>query len=149
MTGLLVARIDGVIKGTDGALYRVVRGKTLADPKHPAPQRAPQAFVPMHVELSVESSDPGHLEDAASEGEAELKAQCDALEGTLNTIADALETRGLLPAELDRSKPGWLTAAVIRALDTATGKPGERPVVPPRKAAAAKTVPRKVSADGA
>jgi hypothetical protein len=140
MTEIVVASRDGILRAPNGEQFRLVRGKTLADARHPAVQAYPDNFMPMRVELSMEDADPGHLEDAFSTELAEAKE--DARQATeaaeeyraqLVAITDVLMARGGVPADVDTDEPGWLAKAVGRALD-ATAPADDEPVPPPAAA---------------
>lgn len=124
MTSIVVATRDGILTGPDGTNYRLVRGKTLGDARHPAIAAYPDNFMPVEIELShdAEAADPGHLEDDFAVELAELqeeKAQADeAANGYMSqlaAIADLLAERGMVPD--DTGTEGWLTRAVAAALD--------------------------------
>lgn len=140
MTELVVARRDGILTAPDGTKYRLARGKTLADARHPAVAASPQSFAPMKIELSVEDDEPSPAAASdASEELAEVESERDAYREQLVVIAAGLADRGVtLPLEDERS-PGWLADAVFAALDAqpSRGDRGETPVAPEQPAAGA------------
>lgn len=151
MTELLVARVDNVIKGTDGVMHRVHRGRTIAEPGHPVVKAAPQAFMPFEIHLPApDGGTDDEVMAQVTEETAELRAELDNLIQLLTTISDGLEVRGLLDG-VNREKPGWIVEAVFAALDRRA--PGAEPVAPPaptaRKTAPRKSAGRQAAPDGA
>lgn len=143
MTELLIARVDDVVRGTDGALYRVRRGKTLAEAAHPAVQAAPRAFMPVQIHLPAPDGAPGNQRESAEADVAEtteLRADLRAAVEALTAIRDLLANRDLLPPESELAKPGWL----VRRLDQIL-TPVAAPVAPPQPARPAKATPRKAA----
>jgi len=131
MTEIVVACRDGILRAPDGTQYRMVRGKTLADGKHPAVLANPDSFMPVEVELSLEDVDPGHLEDAVAVDLAELREDAKRAEVTsevyrvqLVRIADELMSRGLIPSTQATDYVGWLVDAVRNCLDLMTSADG-------------------------
>jgi hypothetical protein len=137
MIELLIARRDGVIKGSDGALYRTVRGRTLAEAAHPAVKAAPQAFMPVRIDLAAEAADPGHLEDDFAEELAAVTTERDTAIGHLTVIRTMLDERGLLDG-VDTGREGWLVERLAAIL------PAPASVTPPRAVTSPK--PRKAAA---
>ena len=130
MTGIVVSRRDGIATAPDGTKYRVHRGRTLADARHPLVAAWPNDWTPMTVDLTVDGDPspgaptPAELEQLRDDlAEAEEAAE-DAL-AQLATIAAGLAERGYeLPAE-DEREPGWLAGAVLELI------PPLAPVAPP------------------
>lgn len=154
MTEIVVASRDGILRAPDGTQYRMVRGKTLADARHPGVLANPNDFMPVAVELSMEDADPGYLEDDIAVELAELRekaahaesAEADAREykAQLVAIADTLRKRNAIPVDVDTDKPGWVADCVSRALAPASD-PGPAPAdddVPPPAATRKPRAPR-------
>lgn len=136
MTELLVARTNGVIRGTDGVLHRVHKGVTLASPSHPVALAAPQAFMPMTVDLpapQAEATAPG------GETLAGAVEDRDHYLGQLTAVAELLRDRGLLDG-VDTEAEGWLVKRLSDLLPSALPATVEaEPVRAPAK-------PRKTAA---
>lgn len=141
MTEIVMACRDGILRAPSGEQFRLVRGKTLADARHPAVVANPDTFMPVQVDISVEDTDPGYLEDDVAVELAELREKAEAAEAEANdyraqlvTIADLVMAAGRVPPGTDTDRPGWL-ADVIRAIvaEAPVALPDEVP--PPRKRA--------------
>ena len=156
MTNIVVATRNGLAEGPDGTKYRLARGRTLADARHPLAQAHPDLFAPYTIELSVD--EPGG--DAAAErGDvpswpdkvAEVEQVAEGYRAQLAAIAEGLHARGLVPAELDTTAEGWLAALVFAVIDgpaaeqtdpPAAAAPAEPDELPkPRKRAAPRPRP--------
>lgn len=161
MTNIVVATRNGLAEGPDGAKYRLARGRTLADARHPLAQAHPELFAPYSIELSVDEPDG----DAAAErGDvsswpdkvAEAEAVADGYREQLAAIAEGLHARGLVPADLDTTVEGWLAELVFAVIDgpapeqadpPAAAKAAEPADLPkPRKRAAPR--PRPAATEG-
>ncbi len=140
MTGLLVARVDNVIRGTDGVLHRVHRGRTLAHPMHPVVLAAPAAFMPKEVQLDMPGEPDGDVVMSQVTAEtAELREDLDAAVSALVAIRDLLQSRDLLPDEREMRQDGWLLRRLEQIL--APAPVDSEPVAPPQPQGASK--PRK------
>jgi len=137
VTSIVVSKRDGIAKAPDGTKYRVARGKTLADARHPVVEAYPNDWVPMVVDLSVEDGERAHsaVDEAALEelrsdlAEAEELAEHRGAE--LLRLAQGIEGLGYeLPADADRY-PGWLTDLVLGALPVRPPVVAELPVDAP------------------
>ena len=144
MTEIVVATRDGVLKAPDGTLFRLYRGKTLADARHPAVVNSPESWTPMHVELPVEGApEGGGAAPAAPERDAELdELRNDLAEAEelaehrgmeLQRLADGLRERGHEPA--GEQRPGWVVDLALEVLTSpppmAAPKPARtRPAAP-------------------
>jgi hypothetical protein len=126
VTSIVVSKRDGIVKAPDGTKYRVARGKTLADARHPVVEAYPHDWVPMVVALSVEDGAPGSatansddLHDRLGQAEndlAEVEELAEHRGAELVRLAEGLAGFGYdLPAEADR-RPGWLVDLVLDAL---------------------------------
>ena len=148
MTQIMVSRREGVATAPDGTKYRVHRGRTLADARHPLVVAWPADWAPMQVELTVEEpvtaadgapADLEELEELRNDL-AEAEEVRDAALEQLGRIADGLAERGyVLPLDEDRG-PGWLAGLALGLLDEAATRPSlpAPPVAPPREPRAAK-----------
>ena len=108
MTQIMVAQRSGILRAPDGKQYRLVRGQTLADGRHPAVTGSPASWRPMHVELAVDDSadcPPDGFDQ--SDQIAELEETVEQYRSALQAVADLLDERGLL-AGVDREQEGWL-----------------------------------------
>jgi hypothetical protein len=124
MTEIVVAYRDGILTAPNGEKFRLVRGKTLADARHPGVRMRPESWGPVVVELSVdepeaEGSEPDARIDELIAELAEANSERDRFGGYLSAIAEALAERGLVPAE-GTDQQGWLVAAVVAGLDRGT-----------------------------
>lgn len=149
MTEIVVAYRDGILTAPNGEKFRLVRGKTLADARHPGVRMRPESWGPMVVELSVDDPEDGSDTDARID---ELRASVEQAEEVatnyrkqLAAVADVLGTRGLMPADAG-IREGWLAEAVAAAIDGSAAAlptapaPAEVAVVAPPRGARA---PRK------
>jgi hypothetical protein len=153
MTELFVAKVNNVIKGTDGSLHRVHKGVTLAEAGHPVVQAAPQAFQPVTIHLPDPS---GPLEDEVAEIVAnevgEVTADRDRYRDQLAAIVDLLDERGCVGPQVDRTREGWLAEVLADVLPVAVAAPepdAAPPVAPPRAASKPrKTAAKPAASDG-
>jgi len=145
-TRIVVATRSGLAQGPDGSKYRLARGRTLADARHPLAAAYPEMFAPYAIDLPYdgdEASAPA-ADDASSgpEGDgstwadkvAEVEAIADGYRAQLAAIADGLYERGLVPADLDTDREGWLADLVFTVIDGQQTDPEpatEAPVVEP------------------
>lgn len=145
MTEIVVATRDGILRAPDGTQTRMVRGRTLADARHPAVRANPNDFGPVHIELNHEEADPGHLEDDCAAELAEAKEDArraaEAAEGyrhQLTTIADTITAAGLVAPGVDTDQPGWVAESVRHVVELLSGAPevaAPDDVPPPRSRA--------------
>lgn len=119
-TELVISRRDGIVRAPDGTQHRVYRGKTLADAQHPAVLASPSTWMPVTIDLPLADTDAGE----AGTGTAELTARLGDAEAAvesyrvqLTRVVLLLEERGMLPAETDREREGWLVDAIAAAFD--------------------------------
>lgn len=124
--GIVVARRDGLMVAPDGTKYRLARGRTLADARHPAVIAYPDSFTPMHVELAYDGPEEPTDDDARQE--------VDGYRAQLAAIAAGLIQRDLIPDGYDTGREGWLAGLIFELLDAPAG---ELPVAPPRARKAA------------
>jgi len=137
MTNIVVATRSGLAEGPDGTKYRLARGRTLADARHPLAAAYPEMFAPYSIELSVDEPE-ADGDPAAERGDVatwadkvrEVEATADGYRVQLATIAEGLYSRGLVPAELDTDREGWLADLVFAVID------GPAPEVEPKGAPA-------------
>lgn len=120
MTNIVVATRSGLVQGPDGSKYRLARGRTHADARHPLVQACPDLFAPYEIELSVADGEP-----AAERGDVatwadkvrEVEATAEGYREQLAAIAEGLYSRGLVPAELDTEREGWLAELLFAVID--------------------------------
>lgn len=134
MTNIVVAYRDGILTAPNGEKFRMVRGKTLADARHPAVQMRPESWGPMVVELSVDEPDADGEPDTRV---AELlqalgaaQSEADDYRRQLAAVVVVLTSRGLAPEHAETAVEGWLARAVTAAIDERAASP--EPVKPPR-----------------
>jgi hypothetical protein len=53
-TEIVVATRSGLVSGPDGTKFRLVRGKTLADARHPIAEQFPELFAAHTIDLPIE-----------------------------------------------------------------------------------------------
>jgi len=123
-TEIVVATRNGLAEGPDGAKYRLARGRTLGDARHPLVQAHPELFSPYAIDLPYEGNDhdgpsAGGRDDRGSwpEKVAEVEAIAEGYRVQLAAIVEGLHTRGLVPADLDTTTEGWLAKLVSDILD--------------------------------
>lgn len=125
---IVVATRSGLAASADGSKYRLARGRTLADSRHPLVQEHPELWAPYHIELSVDEPEG----DAAAErGDvpswpekvAEVEQVADGYRAQLAAIAEGLYARGLVPADVDTDREGWLADLVFAVLDAPAADP--------------------------
>ena len=136
MTNIVVATRSGLAVGPDGTKYRLARGRTLADARHPLAQAHPDLFSPYTIELTVDDPEAGggNLErgEMSAEVLGELVDARSAAEGyrtQLATIAEGLYARGLVPADI------WLGHRTGDEPDDAPEAPAPDSLPKPRKRA--------------
>jgi hypothetical protein len=141
MTNIVVATRSGLAVGPDGTKYRLARGRTLADARHPLAQAHPDLFSAYTIELSVDDPEAGG-DPAAERGDVatgahkvgEVEAVAEDYRTQLATIAEGLYARGLVPAELDTDRPGWLAELIFAVIDApataAVDEPDDAPEAP-------------------
>jgi hypothetical protein len=129
-TEIVVATRSGLAEGPDGAKYRLARGRTLADARHPLAAAHPELFAPYTIDLPYEGDEASSaagadgykgpdaqvLEDARASLE-EAQGTAELYRAQLAAIADGLHERGLVPADLDTEREGWLAELVFAVID--------------------------------
>lgn len=142
MTGIVVSRRDGIARAPDGTQWRVHRGKTLADTRHPAVVAYPNDWTPVTIELSV----PGTSSASVPQGSpvaaeidelrnelAEIEELADQRGTELQRLQDGLAERGALLPDEDSRSPGWLVDFVLDVIDAIPSPPSAAPKPPRRK----------------
>lgn len=132
MTQIVVASRDGILRAPDGTQYRMVRGRTLADARHPAVQASPNDFMPVEVELTHDEPETEQAEDLV-----EVRAEADGYRAQLAAIHEGLSVRGVIPADLDISSEGWLANLIFTLVDRQPAAPAvteDEPAPAPRPA---------------
>lgn len=155
MTEIVVAVRNGLAQAPDGSNHRLVRGRTLADARHPLAQNHPELFGPYSIDLPYDGPDAESGSLAAGEVSGELvgeladaRSAAESYRTQLAAIAEGLHERGLVPADLDTEREGWLAALVFAVIDappagteasaaalpeTVVGKPEALPKAPRRR----------------
>lgn len=126
---IVVATRSGLAASADGSKYRLARGRTLADARHPLVQEHPELWAPYHIELSV--NEPGTVggptQDETSAARAfelaEARDTAERYREQLAAIAEGLYARGLVPADVDTDREGWLADLVFVVLDGPAADP--------------------------
>ena len=147
-TEIVVANRSGMAEAPDGSKHRLVRGRTLADARHPLAAAYPDLFSPYTIDLPYEGDEPSPA--AANDGsERELEQRLDDATATaadyrqqLAAIVEVLHAHDALPPEDATTEPGWLARAVAKLFDSAP--PGDAPAAPKVPEPAA--MPRKRAA---
>jgi len=152
MTDVVIATRSGIVTAPDGTKHRLVRGKTLADARHPLAVAYPELFAPHTVDLAVD--DELELGESATGRDdvptwkdkvAEVEQTAEGYREQLAAIVEGLHDRNLVPADTDMTRPGWLAELLFTILDGPAGEPepeGKHPEAPvgdlpkPRKRAA-------------
>jgi hypothetical protein len=155
--GLWIATRDGVIRNPEsGEQFRIVKGRTLGHPKHPAVAAFPENWHPLDIELDADDVDPDAPAEATQlAGELhDARNEADGYREQLAAIANLAGERGLIERfGVQPDHEGWLAELLGLALDNLGDEqpdvPAEgEPVAPP--APARKTrAPRKVTDDAA
>lgn len=166
MTKIVVANRTGLASAPDGSNYRLARGRTLADARHPLVAAYPDMFSEYSIDLPYEESEEAVAgrPDAAGATDAEMaeaRAAAEEYREQLAAIVEVLRAHDALPAEEAMSEPGWLARAIEASLTAAAPASGdasaleapELPAARPRKRAprrpAVSTAPAEgESADG-
>jgi len=129
MTSIVIATRSGVVTAPDGKKHRLVRGRTLADARHPVAEQFPELFAPHVIELPYEGDEPAVDGDRGSL--EYFTQQADEYREQLAAVVEVLRAHDALPSEEAMNEPGWLAAAVEAAL-AADDDPVEPPVAPRR-----------------
>lgn len=156
MTEIVIATRDATLRDPiTGEGWRIVRGRTLADARHPCVTEYPNNWDKVTVDLGVESDDVSRETAAEADAEAtqlagelhDARTEADSYRDTLAAIADELKARGLVERfGVQPDHEGWLVELVRLALDNpgepepetaaADVEPVAAPVRPARKARA-------------
>lgn len=125
-TKIVVATRSGLAQGPDGSKYRLARGRTLADARHPLAAAHPELFADYTIDLPYEGDEPSSAAggDVSSVDQTIATRQLEEAEGTaekyreqLAAIAEELHARGLVPADLDTGAEGWLARLIVDILN--------------------------------
>lgn len=117
---IVVATRSGLASSADGSKYRLARGRTLADSRHALVQEHPELWAPYHIELSVDEPDGGTPTEGSAAAQyeaAEAEATAERYREQLAAIAEGLHARGLVPADVDTDREGWLADLVFAVID--------------------------------
>jgi hypothetical protein len=122
-TDIVVATRSGLAEGPDGAKYRLARGRTLADARHPLAAAHPELFSPYTIDLPYEGDEASLGDRVAVEPDAalaleltEARATAESYREQLAAIAEHLHARGFVPPELDTEREGWLAELIADIL---------------------------------
>jgi hypothetical protein len=125
MTGIVVSRRDGIARAPDGTQWRVHRGKTLADARHPVVVAYPGDWMPVEIELDMPGAGVPHPPCAAEREVDELRNELAETEelaehrgAELQRLQDGLEDRGIVPPIDEVRSPGWLVNWALATLDS-------------------------------
>lgn len=132
---LVIATRNGTVTGPDKANWRLVRGKTIADSRHPVVVAYPENWMALEVELSVEGDT-----EAADEGAALLREQVEEYGAALMKISTALREGGHLDnttANITADEVAVTVLALLAPTEISLRAP-VAPPTPPRKRAAPK-----------
>ncbi len=128
-TNVVIATRSGVVSAPDGTKHRLVRGRTLADARHPVAAQFPELFAPHTIDLPYEGDEPA----AAGVELPEWADSLDDLVGIANDmreqlarIRDGLAERNVIDLDNLPTHVGWLGDAIFEALDADLD-----PVAPP------------------
>lgn len=124
-TEIVVARRSGLASSPDGGKHRLVKGKTLADARHPLAREYPELFMPYTIDLPYEGGDEPTGDSAAERGDvppwpekvAEVEAVAEGYRAQLAAIAGGLSERGLVPDGVETDREGWLADLVFAVID--------------------------------
>jgi hypothetical protein len=125
MTSIVVATRSGLAEGPDGSKYRLARGRTFGDARHPLVKAHPDLFAPYDIELSVDEPDADEMDDGTPVAlraslqfaAEEAQATAEGYRAQLAAIAEGLHDRGLVPADVDTTREGWLAELIFATLD--------------------------------
>lgn len=136
MTSIVIATRSGLAKDPDGGQFRLVKGRTLADARHPLVRAYPELFAEHTIDLPVDDHEVAVDPDRGSL--EYFTAQADEYREQLAAVVEVLREHGALPAEDAMTEPGWLAAAVGAALDrpASDGTPPSNAEEPVREPAA-------------
>jgi hypothetical protein len=144
MTDVVIATRSGVVSAPDGSKHRLVRGKTLADARHPLAAAFPELFAPYTIDLpfddeqhdgpSAEGRDVPRAPDDERGSLEYFAGLADDYREQLAAVVEVLRAHDALPAEAEMNEPGWLARAVAAAFD---------PVGPPAAPSRGPGRPRK------
>lgn len=136
MTDVVIAIRSGIVTAPDGAKHRLVRGRTLADARHPAAVAFPEMFAPHTIDLPFDG-EPAETEPTPSSDRGALEyfsGLADEYRGQLAAIVEVLHAHDALPSEAEQAEPGWVARAVAALFN---------PVAPPTAAKRGPGRPRK------
>lgn len=146
MTDVVIATRSGIVTAPDGAKHRLVRGRTLADARHPVAEAFPEMFAPHTIDLPYVDGEPAGGRDAprtpdGDRGSLEYFTQlADEYREQLAAVVEILRAHDALPSEAEMNEPGWLARAVAATFD---------PVAPPAAPKRGPGRPRKQAASRA
>jgi hypothetical protein len=150
MTDVVIATRNGIVTAPDGTKHRLVRGKTLADARHPIAEAFPEMFAAHTIDLPYAGTDeqqhdgePAGGRDAPRTPDGErgsleyFAGLADEYREQLAAVVETLRAHDALPSEAEMNEPGWLARAVAATFD---------PVAPPAAPRRGPGRPRKQAA---
>jgi hypothetical protein len=134
VTDLVIATRSGTVTAPDKTMFAIVRGKTVADARHPAVLIDPRNWMPFEVELKVD--DPA----TATEGDDIAREQLAEFSDALTQLAVVMRDRGHLDPDGSLTAEELVSRVVDLIPEQTEGAPEEpiAPPAPPRKRAASK-----------
>jgi hypothetical protein len=121
--GLWIATRDGIIRNPEsGEQFRIVKGRTLGHPKHPAVAAFPENWHPLDIELDAEDVDPDAPAEATQlAGELhDARNEADGYREQLAAIVELLRERELIGfSGIDADHEGWLVETLRAVLEAA------------------------------
>lgn len=151
-TEIVVANRNGLAAAPDGSKHRLVRGRTLADARHPLAQAHPDLFSPYTIDLPYDGTDADGYTGPDAQVLDDARASLEEAQGTaegyraqLAAIAEGLHTRGLVPADVDTGAEGWLAALVFATIDGPPAAAEDEPEPPELPTPARKRAPRRAA----
>ena len=130
MTKIVVARRDGTLRSPGGERFRLHRGKTLADARHPAVVAFPEDWRPVEIDLPINDAADVEVpaaevtEDELAELRTELAETTETVEhlgAQFRRLIEGLAERGIELPEDEAREQGWLVGLALAAIDRAQG----------------------------
>lgn len=132
MTNIVIAKRSGMLRAPNGERFRLAKGVTLADARHPAVVAFPEDWRPVDVALSVNDAADSDVpaaeitEDELAELRTELAEAhetVDHLGAQFRRLIEGLVARDVELPEDEAREQGWLVGLVLDTLDATAAKP--------------------------